>query len=122
MKPSLEELEAILQNRICSLCNTRTLEGACGAGEPGHCPLLTLFPLVAQAVAATESDDLQPYIDAIHENVCSVCIDQRLDGSCPQRDGKRCALDAHMPRIVEVIEEALGRPLRSGWMSPAPAR
>jgi hypothetical protein len=122
MKPTLEELEAIIRNRICSLCNTRTLEGACGAGEPGHCSLLTLFPLVAQAVAATESDNLQPYLDAIHENVCSVCIDQRLDGSCPQRDGKRCALDAHMPRIVEVIEEALGRPLDPGRIAAAPAR
>jgi hypothetical protein len=122
MKPSLEELEAIIRNRICSLCGTRTVEGACGAEEPEHCSLLTLFPLVAEAVAATGSDDLQPYIDAIHENVCSVCIDQRLDGSCPQRDDKHCALDAHLPQIVEVIEEALGRPLGPGRMTAAPVR
>lgn len=61
---------------------------------------------------ATRSDQIQPYIDAIHEHVCSVCLDQRLDGTCPQRDEKTCALDAHMPLIIEAIEEALGRPLR----------
>jgi hypothetical protein len=84
--------------------------------------LQTLFPLVAQAVMATESDRIEPYIDAIHEHVCSVCIDQRLDGTCPQRDGHSCALDAHMPEVVEAIEEALGRPLRPDRSANAPAR
>jgi hypothetical protein len=122
VKPRLEELEAIIRKRICSLCNERTVEGACGAGEPEHCSLLTLFPLVAQAVIATEGEDDQAYVDAIHEHVCSVCIDQRLDGTCPQREEKRCALDAYMPQVIEAIEEALGRPLRSDRAAPAQAR
>ncbi len=122
MKPKLDELEAIVRNRICSLCSERTVEGACGAEEPEHCSLLTLFPLVAQAVMATESEDIQSYVDAIHEHVCSVCIDQRLDGTCPQREQKSCALDAYMPQVVEAIEEALGRPLRPGRVTTAPSR
>ena len=122
MKVKLEELEAIVRNRICSLCDTRTVDGACGAQEPEHCPVLSLFPLVVQAVDATESDKLQDYVDAIHENVCSVCIDQRLDGTCPQREEKRCALDAYMPQIIEVIEEALGRPPAPGNLPAASTR
>jgi hypothetical protein len=122
MQTRLEEIQAIVRNRICSLCSTRTVEGACGAEEPEHCPLQSLFPLVAQAVMATESDQLEPYIDAIHEHVCSVCIDQRLDGSCPQREVHSCALDAHMPEVVEAIEEALGRRLRPDTAAKAPAR
>jgi hypothetical protein len=120
MKPKLDELEAIVRSRLCSLCNARTVEGACGADQPEHCSLLTLFPLVAQAVMATESDDFQTYIDAIHENVCSVCIDQRMDGTCPQREDKCCALDAYMPQVVEAIEEALGRPLRPNASAAPP--
>ncbi len=100
----------------------RTVEGACGSSEPGHCSLLTLFPLVAEAVMATDGDNLEAYIDAIHENVCSVCIDQRLDGSCQQRESANCALDAYMPQIIDAIEEALGRPLRPDRANTAPAR
>jgi hypothetical protein len=122
MQTRLEEIQAIVRNRICSLCNTRTVEGACGAEEPENCSLQALFPLVAQAVMATESDHLEPYIDAIHEHVCSVCIDQRLDGSCSQRERHSCALDAHMPEVVEAIEEALGRRLRPDSAAKAEAR
>ncbi len=113
MRTRIEDIQAIVRNRICSVCSLRNVEGACGAEEPERCSLETLFPLVAEAVMATESDDLQAYVDAIHENVCSVCIDQRLDGTCAQRDEKACALDAHMPLVVEAIEEALGRKLRA---------
>ncbi len=118
MKPTLEELEAAVRSRICSICDRRTVEGACGDQEPEHCSLFSLFPLVAQAILATNSDELQPYIDAIHEHVCSVCIDQRLDGTCPQRDQKVCSLDTLMPQVVEAMEEALGRPLRPDRAAP----
>ncbi len=121
MKPTLEELEAVVRSRICSLCAKRTLEGLCGDAEPERCSLFSLFPLVAQAILATDSDDLQPYVDAIHEHVCSVCIDQRLDGTCPQRDQKTCALDSCMPQVVEAMEEALGRPLRPDRAAPIKA-
>ena len=120
MKATMEELEAALRSRICSVCDLRTVEGICGEQEPERCSLFALFPLVAQAILATESDDLQPYIDAIHEHVCSVCADQRLDGTCPQRDQKRCALDSCMPQVIEAMEEALGRPLRPDRAAPAP--
>ena len=117
MKPRVEELEAIVRTRLCSVCTKRTGEGSCGSEDPGRCSLFELFPLVAQAIMATESDDIQPYVDAIHENVCSVCVDQRLDGTCPQREQASCALDAYLPQVIEAIEEAIGRPLR-----PEPAR
>ncbi len=116
MKPRVDELEAIVRARLCSVCDKRTDLGSCGDDEPSTCSLFQLFPLVAQAIMATESEDIQPYLDAIHENVCSVCIDQRLDGTCPQREEARCALNAYLPQVVEAIEQALGRPLR-----PAPA-
>ncbi len=122
MRPTLEQLEAAVRSRICSVCTKRTVEGLCGDREPERCSLFTLFPLVAQAILATDSDDLQPYIDAIHEHVCSVCVDQRLDGTCPQRDRAQCALDSCMPQVVEAMEEALGRPLRPNRAAPIAAQ
>jgi hypothetical protein len=119
MKLTMEELEAAVRSRVCSMCAKRTVEGFCGDEEPERCPLFSLFPLVAQAILATDSDDMQAYIDAIHEHVCSVCIDQRLDGTCPQRDEKRCALDSCLSQVVEAMEEALGRPLRPERAVPA---
>ncbi len=111
MKPSIEELEAVVRTRLCGICDKRTIEGICGVEEPQRCSLFGLFPLVAQAILATESEAIGPYLDAIHENVCSVCIDQRLDGTCPQREEATCALDAYLPQVVEAIERAIGRPL-----------
>jgi hypothetical protein len=43
--------------------------------------------------------------------VCTVCIDQRLDGTCPEREQARCLLEAYMPQVIEAIQAALGRPL-----------
>lgn len=109
MKPNIDELEAIVRNRICAVCAERTAEGACGLEQPGTCSLFELFPLVAQAILATESEEIGPYIQAIRENVCAVCVEQRLDGTCRQREEVRCALEAYLIPIVEAIEEATGR-------------
>lgn len=111
MKIRLDEVEAIVRKRTCSACDKRSVEGTCGLDPKAGCSLFNLFPLVAQAIMATESDEIEPYLQAIRENVCSVCIEQRLDGNCAAREQARCALDAYLPEIVEAIEEAIGRHL-----------
>lgn len=112
MRPRLHELEAMVRSRICRECEVRTAEGACDLPEQESCKLFELFPLVAQAILATDSDDIQDYIRAIRENVCSVCLDQRLDGECALRGQARCALDSYLVEIIEVIEEATGKAFR----------
>ena len=109
MKMDIEELQAIVRDRICRVCSDRRTDATCGLDEPDRCALFGLFPLVAQAIAATSSDKIEDYIQAIRENVCSVCLEQRLDGTCEQRDQVRCALDAYMVLVVEIIEEATGK-------------
>jgi hypothetical protein len=114
MSLTLEELEAVVRSRICSVCSDRTLQGSCGLGEPGECALFRLFPEVARAIQATSSDQIGDYIAAIRQNVCSVCIEQAADGTCETRNQVRCALDAYLVLIVEIIEEATGRTLWPG--------
>lgn len=109
---NLEELTAILRKRICPDCGERSTEGACQTEDRNECRLFELFPLVAQAILATEGDDLEAYLRAIDENVCSVCVDQSLDGTCARR-GHGCALDGRLAEIVAIIEEAAGKSFRT---------
>ena len=109
MGHSLVELEAIVRNRICSVCTNRTLDGQCGLEEPSSCALFRLFPQVAEAIDSVQSDDIQQYIDSIRRNVCTVCNDRAGDGSCETRQQVQCALDAYLLLVVDAIEEATGK-------------
>ncbi|HMC60243.1 MAG TPA: hypothetical protein VKJ01_13715 [Candidatus Solibacter sp.] len=109
MERSLLELEAIVRNRICAVCTSRTAEGQCGLDEPSSCALFRLFPEVAAAIRSVNSDDIRVYIEAIRKNVCSVCSEQAVDGSCETRQEVQCALDAYLLPVVEAIEEATAK-------------
>ncbi len=107
----LEELAEILRKRICPDCACRSGEPLCGLEDQNQCRLFQLFPLVAQAILATDGDDLEPYLRAVDEHVCSVCMDQALDGSCARREAG-CALDGRLREIVDAINQATGRSFR----------
>ena len=119
MDHSIAELEAIIRNRICGVCSERTVDGECGREAPITCALFRLLPEVAQAIRSVESDDINPYIEAIRRNVCSVCADQTADGSCETRQQVQCALDAYLVLVVDAIEEATGKTFdRQGLGAP----
>jgi hypothetical protein len=119
MQQSLGQLEAIIRNRICGVCTDRNADGECGREAPVTCALFRLFPEVAQAIQTVESDDINPYIEAIRRTVCSVCADQAADGSCETRQQVQCALDAYLVLVVDAIEEATGKTFdRQGLGAP----
>src|SRR5204863_9941537 len=109
MERSVQELESIIRDRICAVCSDRMVNGDCGLENPSSCALFRLFPEVARAIQATESNDIDDYVRAIRRNVCSVCEEQEADGSCEQRRQVQCALDAYLILIVGAIEEATGK-------------
>lgn len=109
MEHSLAQIEAIVRNRICKVCTERTVDGQCGLDQPSSCALFRLFPQVAQAIHSVNSPDICQYIDAIRQNVCTVCVDHAADGSCETRQQVQCALDAYLVPVVEAIEEATGK-------------
>jgi hypothetical protein len=109
MGQSLGELESIVRNKICKVCSERTVDGNCGLDAPVECALFRLFPEVARAIQSVSSDDIQPYLDAIRREVCTVCADHMKDGSCEPREQVRCSLDAYLLLVVEAIEEATGK-------------
>jgi hypothetical protein len=120
MDRPLAELESIVRNRICAVCTERKAEGGCGLERPSGCALFDLFPRVARAIQATDSNDIQQYLEAIRRDVCSVCLEQEPDGSCERRRQVQCALDAYLLPIVDAIEEATGKKFARrgfGWSS-----
>jgi hypothetical protein len=109
MARTLEELEAIVRERICRVCVDGTVEGSCGLEDPSSCALFRLFPQVARAVHSVNSDDIRDYVREIREQVCSVCSEQTSDGECLSRRQVRCALDAYLLPIIDAIEESTGK-------------
>jgi hypothetical protein len=41
---------------------------------------------------------------ALRGSVCAVCLDRNDEGSCGLSGGLACGLEAHLPRILEVVE------------------
>lgn len=119
MNRSLAELESIVRNRICGVCSDRTTDGQCALEEPANCALFRLFPQVAQAIQSVSSDDIDQYIQAIRQNVCSVCSEEFSDGSCETREQVRCSLDAYLVLVVDAIEEATGKTFDKSRIQPA---
>ena len=121
MDRSFDELEAIVRNRICSVCTERTTEGQCDLESPSSCALFRLFPQVVQAIQSVDSNDIHQYIEAIRRNVCSVCQEQAQDGSCEVRQEVQCSLDAYLLLVVDAIEEATARTFDKTGIGTLPA-
>lgn len=109
MANTLEQLEAIVRERICRVCTDRKVDGTCGLEDPSTCALFRLFPQVARAVQSVQSDDIRDYIRAIRAQVCSSCDEQDSDGECESRKQVQCALDAYLLPVIDAIEESTGK-------------
>ena len=48
-------------------------------------------------------DKYRAYRDAIRRRVCAICLDGADDGSCALVAQPACAIDEHLPRLVEAI-------------------
>jgi hypothetical protein len=54
-------------------------------------------------------DQYRPYREAIRRRVCAVCLDGADDGSCGLVGPPACAIDEHLPRLVDVILDLRSR-------------
>lgn len=53
--------------------------------------------------AEAVEDRYRAYKDAIRSRVCAVCLDGKDDGSCGLAGEVACAIDEHLPRLVDAI-------------------
>lgn len=48
-------------------------------------------------------DTYRDYREALRRRVCAVCLDGKDDGACGLTAGATCAVEQHLPRIVEAV-------------------
>jgi hypothetical protein len=51
------------------------------------------------------NDRHQAYREAIRQRVCTVCLDSADDGSCRLSGVWACVIEAHLPQLVEAVED-----------------
>lgn len=117
---SIQQLAARISARICAVCVDRNVDGSCDRLAEGACTLMAKLPLAAEAILTVESNRIDPYVQAIRDNVCIHCDLRDPDGDCAARETDRCMLNCYLPLVVEAIEEYFGRAFaRSGEPLPA---
>jgi hypothetical protein len=60
-------------------------------------------------VSHSEHDAFGLYRDAVRRRVCTICLDGNDDGSCALDPASPCALQLHLPRIVDAVHDARAR-------------
>lgn len=58
---------------------------------------------------AQPEDRYRAYRDAIRQRVCAICLDGADDGSCGLGGSVACAIEEHLPRVVDVIVDVAER-------------
>jgi hypothetical protein len=95
-------------NSISERVFTRCVDEKDGAGsiwlvDEAQCTVKRFLPEIINIVKIVQSDRLDPYIDALHQNVCVKCESARPDRSCEKRERVDCCLDRYYPLVVEAI-------------------
>ncbi len=96
-------LKAIKQN-ICSICVDSDEKGICTLNEKETCAVELFLPKIIEAVHSTDSENIQDYLEKLHNTVCTQCRAQEKDGNCYLREDANCSLDRYFSLIVETIQ------------------
>jgi hypothetical protein len=59
--------------------------------------------------ASGAEDGYRAYREAIRQRVCAVCLDSGEDGSCHLSGLRICAVEEHLPRVLEAIRDVRER-------------
>lgn len=90
--------------KVCVKCIDGDSNGHCRLGNEQECSLKIHFPNIVETILSVESDNLEPYVRALRQNICVSCKYQSVDGTCTVRTQMDCALDRYYPMIVNVIQ------------------
>ncbi len=101
---SIDESWEEISSRICSKCIDGDGHGNCRLASGQRCELKERFPRIVETIASVQSDNMEPYIEALRKNICAECVRRMPDGACRFRTTLECGLDRYFPLIVEVIE------------------
>ena len=106
---NLDRYWQAVQQRICTKCIDGDAHGNCRLTGEESCGLKAHFPRIVETIHSVKSDKMEPYIDALRQNVCANCKHQPPNGKCMVRANVDCGLDRYFPLVVEAIEAVQGR-------------
>ena len=52
--------------------------------------------------------DYEPYRQAIKKKVCEHCVDLGEDGRCALTSDRKCGIETHLERIIDVVQVVRG--------------
>lgn len=100
----LDKYWQAVQQRVCAHCVDSDGLGNCRLSSEDACGLKLHFPRIVETVLAVKSNTIEPYIEALRQNVCADCRHQSPDGTCAFRSNRDCGLDRYFPLVIEAIE------------------
>jgi hypothetical protein len=102
----LEEYWVCISERVFARCvDEKDGAGSVRLTDETQCTIKRFLPEIVEIVKTVQSDRLDPYIDALHRNVCVKCEFAKPDGSCEQRERADCCLDRYFPLVIEAISQ-----------------
>ena len=96
--------EAILRH-VCSKCIDLGADGICHSSDPEGCAIFRYLPQLVAIAERLREFRIQPYLDAVRQNICMKCRSGEPGHSCPLRDSLDCGLDRYLPLVLDAIEE-----------------
>jgi hypothetical protein len=107
MSPGIEALEARLRSRICRSCPRWTRFDTCSLPRERQCAIFSNLEKLVEIVGRVQSCRIEPYLEAVREQICSTCRFEDVNGECRMRQAVDCALDGYLSLIVEEAEASL---------------
>ena len=96
--------EAILRH-VCSKCIDLSADGICYSPDPKGCAIFRYLPQLVAIAERLREFRIQPYVDAVRQDICMKCRSGEPGKSCPLRDSLDCGLDRYLPLVLDAIEE-----------------
>lgn len=97
-----EQCLAELRKSVCSHCIERHPAGPPCTPHGKTCGIEVHIPELVEICTKTQTRQMAPYIDELHEKICKTCINK--DGpNCP------CPLDYLLELAVEAVDRVLER-------------
>ncbi len=94
---------AAIHENVCSVCVDSSEAGNCLLTDNEVCAVEKYLPEIVEIVHSVQSENINDYIEALHDQLCSHCRAQDSGNYCELREDANCALDRYFPLIVEVI-------------------
>ncbi len=101
---SLDWYWQAVQRTVCAKCIDSDGHGNCLLSDDDACGLRSHFPRIVETVLSVQSDSLEPYLEALRNNVCAHCKHQSPEGKCMVRAQVDCGLDRYFPLVIAAIE------------------